>query len=762
MAEKAKAKQIQVEASSATGAGTLQELIEAKEIYRETDITVTQGEDSITIDSSTGSSGTVAAATNISSGVMSKDDKVKLNDLPDATSLNSALSTKVDKVAGRSLALDTELSKLAQYPAVSVMNSSIDTKVSKETGKELIPTTGLNKLDALPTAGDLSNSLDLKVDKVSGESLIDDTLITKLTQLRDNDTITADLSTKVDKVADKGLSEEDFTTSLKDKVENLRGDTITDTLLYGKVDKEVGKSLIEPAPEDGKQYARKDDAWVEVAGGTGDVEEAPVDGKQYARKDAAWEEVVASGGGEYEVLDFPLVFDGVTEPTPTEIQPSLFPDPLKSYKGELGFGANPLTSDIVEGYLGRGEYFYTVGTSTTIEEDPVTNEMTQKEVTFVKIEVNVVYDGFYEDSYLGFATAPLGTVPNYPADFSFFKKGLDSSDFMSKAPTTTGKVYGGIGASWVEVQPKITTDNDSRLSYAMRPDGTWVGAAPSSGLETLDWGKTYALKNLGWVEISGVASDYYEFRVGPNETYKTFNAAVEALKPLATLSTQYGIVPDLQITFAQDFVHSDSNSVRNFDFSNCQISVEGGVLNATRPLKFEQCKGITWRHSISNPSGSCLELHDFSEAIIGPWDDITFECSGSSAISTSGGSKFYINSGSHTTEILCDISGSFHLPGNVTYRGKLKVKNVNSSPATCNLITGEMGGNVTLQLEGFDEFSIRTASNVAAYKIENLSAYDLALSILGGSIVSIDMPLPSNVTTSQLVNTVTSAGIIFN
>lgn len=99
----AKAKQIQVEASSATGAGTLQELIEAKEIYRETDITVTQGENSITIESSTGSSGAITAATNTSSGVMSKDDKVKLNALPDSTSLTSALATKVDKETGKGL-----------------------------------------------------------------------------------------------------------------------------------------------------------------------------------------------------------------------------------------------------------------------------------------------------------------------------------------------------------------------------------------------------------------------------------------------------------------------------------------------------------------------------------------------------------------------------------------------------------------------------------------------------------------------------------
>ena len=75
---------------------------------------------------------------------------------------------------------------------------------------------------------------------------------------------------------------------------------VTDALA-NKVDKVTGKGLIEPAPVDGKQYARKDDAWVEVSGGTGDVEEAPIDGKQYARKDATWAEV--TGDVEEAPLD---------------------------------------------------------------------------------------------------------------------------------------------------------------------------------------------------------------------------------------------------------------------------------------------------------------------------------------------------------------------------------------------------------------------------------------------------------------------------
>jgi len=51
-------------------------------------------------------------------------------------------------------------------------------------------------------------------------------------------------------------------------------------------------SVIPDAPEDGKQYARKDGDWDEVVAGGGDVEEAPSDGKLYGRKDGDWEEVI--------------------------------------------------------------------------------------------------------------------------------------------------------------------------------------------------------------------------------------------------------------------------------------------------------------------------------------------------------------------------------------------------------------------------------------------------------------------------------------
>jgi len=55
---------------------------------------------------------------------------------------------------------------------------------------------------------------------------------------------------------------------------------------------EINTEGLAEAPEDGKQYARKDAAWAEVE--ATDIDDAPEDGKQYARQDAAWSEVEAA------------------------------------------------------------------------------------------------------------------------------------------------------------------------------------------------------------------------------------------------------------------------------------------------------------------------------------------------------------------------------------------------------------------------------------------------------------------------------------
>lgn len=287
MSQRAKAKQIQVEASGASTAGTLQELIEDRKIYRPANIEVTAGEYEVEIASSTGTSGVITAATTTKAGAMSKDDKAKLSNLPDAAALNTALSNKVDKVTGKVLS-DTNFTQAEKTKLAGIASEATKNRADSENA---------DKIHTHTTA------------QVTG----------------------------------------------------------LDTALESKVDKVAGKSLIEPAPVDGKQYARKDGAWVEVTGGggTGDVEEAPIDGKQYARKDGDWEEVAASGDveeapidgktyvrsdGAWAEIDYaaPVTLDfiGVDPADDGQWAPNYldFPDTSKIYQGILeykdGYGEN--------------------------------------------------------------------------------------------------------------------------------------------------------------------------------------------------------------------------------------------------------------------------------------------------------------------------------------------------------------------------------------------------------------------------------------
>lgn len=52
----------------------------------------------------------------------------------------------------------------------------------------------------------------------------------------------------------------------------------------------IDATKVPEAPNDGKQYARKNKSWVEVVS-TGGIPEAPTDGKLYARKNGQWVEV---------------------------------------------------------------------------------------------------------------------------------------------------------------------------------------------------------------------------------------------------------------------------------------------------------------------------------------------------------------------------------------------------------------------------------------------------------------------------------------
>ncbi len=65
----------------------------------------------------------------------------------------------------------------------------------------------------------------------------------------------------------------------------------------------AANSGIEEAPEDGKEYTRKDASWNELIIPDSGISEAPIDGKQYARKDANWEEVEGGGMSDFKMED---------------------------------------------------------------------------------------------------------------------------------------------------------------------------------------------------------------------------------------------------------------------------------------------------------------------------------------------------------------------------------------------------------------------------------------------------------------------------
>jgi len=82
---------------------------------------------------------------------------------------------------------------------------------------------------------------------------------------------------------------------------------------------EINSEGIAEAPEDGKQYARKDAAWAEVE--ATDIDDAPEDGQQYGRQNAAWS-VIELDNGEHVLTGDPenppaeldagqLLWDGV-------------------------------------------------------------------------------------------------------------------------------------------------------------------------------------------------------------------------------------------------------------------------------------------------------------------------------------------------------------------------------------------------------------------------------------------------------------------
>ena len=144
--------------------------------------------------------------------------------------LQNTLNTKVNKVEGKSLILDTEIERLKDvhnYDDTKVkkditdLSTKVDTKQDKltaGTGLEILPDGTINNTKTSAVWGDitgdianqkdLKTKLDTKVDKVDGKSLILDTEIERLGTLKNYDDTdikqsVSDLSTKVDTKQDK-------------------------------------------------------------------------------------------------------------------------------------------------------------------------------------------------------------------------------------------------------------------------------------------------------------------------------------------------------------------------------------------------------------------------------------------------------------------------------------------------------------------------------------------------------------------------------
>lgn len=84
-----------------------------------------------------------------------------------------------------------------------------------------------------------------------------------------------------------------FKTDIPTKLPNPKKLIINGTGYDGtdEVTIDISNGGIEEAPEDGKEYVRKNADWVENTGGSGGITEAPEDGKLYGRKNADWEEI---------------------------------------------------------------------------------------------------------------------------------------------------------------------------------------------------------------------------------------------------------------------------------------------------------------------------------------------------------------------------------------------------------------------------------------------------------------------------------------
>jgi hypothetical protein len=188
---------------------------------------------------------------------------------PISSATQAALNLKVDKVTGKSLLDDTEITRLAAITGTNTGDET-DATIKSKLGISTLSgaNTGDQDLSGYATTSTVTTGLAAKVDKATGKSLLDDTEITRLAAITgtntgdetdatiksklgistlsgantgDQDlsgyattsTVTTGLAGKVDKAPGKGLSTEDYTTAEKTKLAGLSSTAVnfTGTLL---------------------------------------------------------------------------------------------------------------------------------------------------------------------------------------------------------------------------------------------------------------------------------------------------------------------------------------------------------------------------------------------------------------------------------------------------------------------------------------------------------------------------------------------------
>jgi hypothetical protein len=162
---------------------------------------------------------------------------------PISSATQAALNLKVDKVTGKSLLDDTEITRLAAITGTNTGDET-DATIKSKLGISTLSgaNTGDQDLSGYATTSTVTTGLAAKVDKATGKSLLDDTEITRLAAITGTNTGDETDATIKSKLGISTLS------GANTGDQDLSGYATTSTVTTGlaaKVDKVTGKSLLD-------------------------------------------------------------------------------------------------------------------------------------------------------------------------------------------------------------------------------------------------------------------------------------------------------------------------------------------------------------------------------------------------------------------------------------------------------------------------------------------------------------------------------------